>query len=85
MNRRGENAAIVGVGAAACAVCCAGPILGFLAAIGLGTAVGAALWGVGALLAGAVAALVTVRRRRSRSAACGAGDAGSVPVSLGRQ
>ena len=35
-----ENATIVGVGVAACAVCCAGPILGVLAAIGLGTAAG---------------------------------------------
>ena len=38
--RQRDGAAIVGVGAAACAVCCAGPILAFLAAIGLGTAAG---------------------------------------------
>ncbi len=36
MSASKENAAIVGVGAVACAVCCAGPILGILAAIGPG-------------------------------------------------
>ena len=43
--KKKENAAIVGVGVAACAVCCAGPILAVLAAIGLGTAAGFALFG----------------------------------------
>ena len=42
-----ENATIIGVGVAACAACCAGPILGVLAAIGLGTAAGIALFGTG--------------------------------------
>ncbi len=68
---RKQNTAIVGAGVAACAVCCAGPILGVLAAIGLGTAVGFAVFGVGfavfgslAILIGAAAvALVFVRRR----------------------
>jgi hypothetical protein len=44
MSRKKENTAIVGVGVVACAVCCAGPILGVLAAIGLGTAAGFALF-----------------------------------------
>lgn len=65
-----DTAAVVGVGAAACAVCCAGPILGFLAAIGLGTAAGVATFGLLALVVGvAVAAFVIVRRRR-RSTVC---------------
>jgi hypothetical protein len=38
--RSHETTAVVGVGVAACAACCAGPILAFLAAIGLGTVVG---------------------------------------------
>lgn len=60
-----DNAAIVGVGVAACAACCAGPILGVLAAIGLGTAAGFALFGTLAVVVGAAAvALVVVRRRR---------------------
>ena len=41
MNPRKQNAAILGAGAAACAVCCAGPILGFTT-LGIG-AIGFAL------------------------------------------
>jgi hypothetical protein len=60
-----ENATIFGVGVAACAVCCAGPILGVLAAIGLGTAAGFALFGSLAIAIGAAAvAFVLVRRHR---------------------
>jgi hypothetical protein len=78
-NRQGT--ALVGAGVAACAVCCAGPILGFLAAIGIGTAAGAMMFGVGALVIGAgVAALVIVRRRR-RVAACTVNEA-DVPLEM---
>lgn len=59
----------VSVGVAACAACCAGPILGVLAAIGLTTALGAALFGVGALVLGAVAVTAVLIRRRRRTAA----------------
>jgi len=63
-----EGAAVVGIGAAACAVCCAGPILGFLATLGLGTAAGFVLLGVaGALIAVSIGALWYLRRRRRRS------------------
>ena len=61
-----DSVAILGIGAAACAACCAGPIIGFLAAIGLGTAAGAAVFGLGALLVGATIAVIVVRRRRRR-------------------
>ncbi len=76
---RKDNAALVGVGAVACAACCAGPILGVLAAIGLGTAVGVALWGLGALVVGLLVLAVLVRRRRVVAAVrCGtATNAGS--------
>lgn len=68
MNEKKANGALIGVGVAACAVCCVGPILGVLAAIGIGTGVGYALFGVGALVVGAViAAYVVLRRRRRRS------------------
>jgi len=81
MSAKRENAAIVGVGVAACAVCCAGPILGVLAAIGLGTAAGFALFGTIAFLIGAaVVAFVLVRRRR-RAADCMPADA-SAPVTV---
>ena len=72
MSAKKDNAAVVGVGVAACVVCCAGPILGVLAAIGLGTAGAFALFGVVAIVIGALLiALVLVRRRR-RAAACAA-------------
>jgi hypothetical protein len=32
-----DGAAVVGIGVAACVACCAGPVLGFIAAIGIGT------------------------------------------------
>ena len=83
MSAKKENASIIGVGVAACAVCCAGPILGVLAAIGLGTAAGFALFGTIAIVIGAaVIAFVLVRRRR-RAATCAPADASaSVPVEL---
>jgi mercuric ion transport protein len=65
MTSNKENAAILGVGVAACAVCCAGPILGVLAAIGLGTTVGFALFGtIAIVLAAAITVMVVIRRRR---------------------
>lgn len=78
MSAKKENTAIIGVGVAACVVCCAGPILGVLAAIGLGTAAGFALFGTIAILVGAAAiAFVVVRRRRAE--VCTPVDA-SIPV-----
>ena len=71
MSSRKEGAALVGVGAAACAVCCAASIGGFLAAIGLGTAVGVAGFGViAAVLTTAVVLVVVRQRRRRRAIAC---------------
>jgi hypothetical protein len=79
-----QNATIFGVGAAACAACCAGPILGVLAAIGLGTAAGFALFGVVAIVIGvATVSFVLVRRRRA-IAGCSPPDVSApVPVGLG--
>ena len=79
-----ENTAIAGVGAAACAVCCAGPIVGFLAAIGLGTAAGFALFGAIAVVIGAFLVTVVLVRRRRRAVGCAPADAtASVPVTVG--
>ena len=69
MSTKKETAAIVGVVAAACAACCAGPVVGFLAAIGFGTAIGVALFGTVSLAIAAIVAVILVRRRRA-SAAC---------------
>lgn len=85
MNGKKEHAAIVGVGVAACAACCAGPILGVLAAVGLGTAAGLALFGGVAVVLGAalVAVVVLRRRRRRRAASCAVTTVPeSVPVLL---
>jgi hypothetical protein len=81
---RREHVAFVGVAAVACAACCAGPVLGVLAAVGLGTALGAALWGVGAVVVGVLMAVLVVRRRRaSARRGCDAGGVdGPVPVVL---
>ena len=82
MNSKRENATILGVGAVACAACCAGPILAFLAAIGLGTAAGFALFGTLAVVVGvAVAVLVILRRRRRTD--CAPVAAEPVPVAFG--
>ena len=61
-----DGAAVVGVGVAACAVCCAGPILGFLAAIGLGTVLGVAVFGIIGVVIALLAIPVLLRRRRRR-------------------
>lgn len=76
MSTRRENLAIVGVGAA-CVACCAGPILGVLAAIGIGTAAGFALFGSVALVLGAIVGIVVLRRRRPPSC-----DPAATPVTV---
>jgi hypothetical protein len=73
-----DGAALVGVGVAACAVCCAGPILGLLAAIGLGTAAAFALFGLVGFLAAIGIGLVMYLRRRRRSTCAPVADV--VPV-----
>ncbi|MEY2582151.1 MAG: hypothetical protein QOE09_2000 [Ilumatobacteraceae bacterium] len=83
MSTRKQDAALVGVGVVACAACCAGPIIGFLAAIGFGTAAGVALFGTIALVFGAVAfVLVLGRRRRSRRICEPGAVPGAVPVEM---
>ena len=73
MSTKKEGAAIVGVGAAACAACCIGPILGFLGAIGLGTITGVLLFGIAGLLIAVTGIAVFTLRRRRRSTACATG------------
>jgi hypothetical protein len=82
MTTKKQDATLVGVGVTACAVCCAGPIVGFLAAIGLGTAVGAVLWGSIAVIVGALVAVFVVVRRRRRTTACAATPATESSVEL---
>jgi hypothetical protein len=56
---------VLGAGAAACAACCAGPIVGFLAATGIASVLGAVIFGlVGLVVVPGVAAVLYQRRRR---------------------
>ncbi len=71
MNAKKDGAAIVGVGAVACAACCVGPILGFIGAIGLGTVAGVLAFGLAGLLIAAIGIAIFVTRRR-RANRCGA-------------
>ena len=80
MSSKKQDVAIVGAGAAACAVCCAGPIIGFLAAVGLGTVLGVALFGLIGMAIAAIGTIILVRRRRRRSISCGAGNDVSVEM-----
>jgi hypothetical protein len=79
MNKQDKTMTAVAV--AACGVCCAAPILGFLTAIGLGTAFGVLRFGLVGLFVAALAIPLLVRRRRQRRAASG-GTTESVPVEM---
>lgn len=70
---------ILGLGAAACVACCIGPLLALLAATGLFTAVGTALFGAAGLVALAPAAIWYARRRR-RTTPCTVPEDRPVPV-----
>jgi hypothetical protein len=60
-----DRATLIGAGAAACAACCAGPIIGLLAALGIGALAAALVFGtIGLVLAAMVGALLVARRRR---------------------
>jgi mercuric ion transport protein len=70
---------VLGAGAAACAACCAGPVLGFLAATGMASVLGLVAFGLtGLILVLAVAAVLSQRRRR-HARRC---DAASSPAQI---
>jgi hypothetical protein len=68
-NKNRKPFGILGIGAAACAACCAGPILGFVAATGVLTATGLALFGAVGLLI-AIPGIALIARRRARPPTC---------------
>jgi hypothetical protein len=70
---------VLGVGAAACAACCAGPIVGFLAATGVASVLGNVLFGVVGLVAVLAVAAVLYQRRRRKARHC-APTTGAVPL-----
>jgi hypothetical protein len=71
---------VLGVGAVACAACCAGPVLGFLAATGIATVLGAVVFGVVGLVVVLAVAAVLYQRRRRRAQRCA--PTGAVPVDV---
>jgi hypothetical protein len=83
-----RNRHLVGAGAAACAVCCAAPVLGLLGIASVGAAATMATF----VFAGSVFALVVaiaavagllIRRRTTQTATvCAVPEAGPVPVDL---
>lgn len=89
MNAQKGNKTLIGAGVAACAVCCAGPILAVLAAIGVSTAAGYMLFGSAAVLLGAaITAFLLWRRRRSavmRAAQCEAAEVAVELTSTGKR
>jgi len=78
------GAGLLGLGAAACAACCAGPIAGLLTAAGVTAVLGTVVFGVAGLAMVAVVVAVLWRRRRARSCAPSASPDGPVRVDLPR-
>lgn len=82
--RRSSDRSVLGAGllaVAACAVCCAGPLLAVLGGIGAASVMGAIWIPALAVVAVAVApAAVWVHRRRRRASAC---QTGPGPVDVG--
>lgn len=85
MSAKKQNATILGIGVAACAACCAGPILGVLAVIGVSSAAGFLLFGTAALVIGAAAVAVVVVRRNRRLDHRLPLEQGAVHVEVGRR
>jgi hypothetical protein len=73
---------VLGVGAAACAACCAPPLIAFLAAASLGTLIGVALFGALGLTVFAMAGIAYLRRQRTHHHP---EPPAPVPLSLGRK
>jgi hypothetical protein len=83
MNRaRKDRAGIVGLGVAACAACCAGPIIALIGGIAALGAISAVFVGAVALVAAALIGgmVLLTRRRRGRAIACPAPFATAVTV-----
>lgn len=70
---------VLGASAAACAACCAGPILGFLAATGIASVLGAVVFGAIGLVVVLAVAAVIYQRRRHKTRQCTPSTA-AVPI-----
>ena len=76
-----RGAGILGMGAAACVACCVPPVIGFVAAAGIGTLVSVAVFGLAGLAVAGVVLVAYLRRRTVHRHPPPAG----VPVTLGRK
>ena len=81
MSAKNDGAKVAGVAVVACAACCAGPIIAFLGAIGLGTVLGVFLFGGLGLAVAGLGALWWLRRRK-RQQTCSASPAPAMPVTM---
>jgi hypothetical protein len=77
MNR--DTQSLFGITALACGVCCVGPILAVLGAIGIATIAGIAIFGIAAAAIALLAVPVVLRRRR-HTLDCGSAQSEPVPV-----
>jgi mercuric ion transport protein len=82
--KRSDGALMV-AGVGACAACCAGPVAGVLAAIGLGTLAGVLWFGAAAIIIGGLTLGGVVLGRRRRRLRCIPDGLGPVAVSIGRR
>lgn len=73
---------VLGLGVAACAACCAGPILALLGGLSILGFASTAVIGVAGLIIGALALVALLAMRRRRAAASSARTEGPVPVEL---
>ncbi len=81
MSAKNDGAKVTGVAVVACAACCAGPIIAFLGAIGLGTVLGVFLLGAVGLVVAGLGALWWLRRPK-RQQKCAASPAPAMPVTM---
>lgn len=79
--RKRDGFGVVGIGLAACAACCAAPIVAFVGGLSLAGAVSSLFIGVSGLLVALLAGVgyVILRQRRTR-VACSTAPAGPVPA-----
>lgn len=57
---------LAGVGAVACVACCAGPLVGLLAALGIATVLGYVFFGLVAIAVGTASVALVLRARAKR-------------------
>lgn len=83
MGERSSGVSVLGLGAAACAACCAGPILAWLGGASLlGLASTWVIGGAGVVIAAFAGLAYLGVRRRSTTSSCDAGAVDPVSVAL---